>query len=95
MAHQPWPLRAESLSVVVHLTPNHTPQKMRTLRLCALIALGMALGYAFSEAADAPKEAHPAKCCAPAGHDGKKCDHSCCEAAAKEGKNCEKCGGKN
>lgn len=68
---------------------------MRTLRLCALLALGMAFGYAFSEAADVPKETSKAKCCAQAEKDGKKCDHSCCEAAGKDGKNCEKCGGKN
>lgn len=64
---------------------------MRTLRLCALIALGMAFGYAFSEAADAPKETPKAKCCAQAEKDGKKCNHSCCEAAAKDGKKCEQC----
>jgi len=62
---------------------------MRTLRLCALLALGLALGYCFAEAAE------KAKCCVKAEKAGKKCNHTCCVEAAKAGKNCETCGGKN
>ncbi|MBP6864830.1 MAG: hypothetical protein NDI75_15900 [Candidatus Didemnitutus sp.] len=64
---------------------------MRTLRLCALLALGLAFGYTFGEAAEGQK----AKCCQKAEKAGKKCDHACCVEAAKDGKQCEKCGGKN
>lgn len=62
---------------------------MRTLRLCAIIALGLALGYLVAEAAQR------AKCCEKAAKEGRTCDHACCIEAAKHGKNCEKCGGKN
>ena len=66
------------------------------MRLGAIIALGLALGYAFGDAEEAKKdEGQKAKCCMKAEKDGKKCEHSCCADAAKEGKNCEKCGGKN
>jgi len=64
---------------------------MRTIRLCAIIALGLALGYLVSDAAE-PKRA---KCCEKAAKEGRSCDHACCIDAAKHGKNCEKCGGKN
>ncbi len=69
---------------------------MRTLRITALLALGLAFAYAFSDAKEETKsDAQPAKCCAKAAKEGKKCDHECCEKAAKDGKNCEHCGGKN
>ncbi|HET7538012.1 MAG TPA: hypothetical protein VFJ90_16245 [Candidatus Didemnitutus sp.] len=70
---------------------------MRIMRLSAIIALGLALGYAFSDGAEEAKkpEGQKAKCCQKAEKDGKKCEHSCCVDAAKEGKNCEKCGGTN
>lgn len=64
---------------------------MRTIRLCAIITLGLALGYLVSEAAEAKR----AKCCEKAAKSGQTCDHACCAEAAKAGKNCEKCGGKN
>jgi hypothetical protein len=63
---------------------------MRTLRLCAIIALGLALGYLVSEAAGSRP-----KCCEKAAKEGRRCDHACCIEAAKQGKNCEKCGGHN
>lgn len=63
---------------------------MRTIRLCAIIALGLALGYLVSEAAG-----KRAPCCEKAAKQGRTCDHACCIEAAKHGKNCEKCGGKN
>ena len=69
-------------------TPSHP---MRTLRLCAIITLGLALGYLVSDAAEAKR----AKCCDKAAKAGHACDHACCIEAAKAGKNCEKCGGKN
>lgn len=65
---------------------------MRTIRLCAIIALGVALGYLVSDAAEGPRKA---KCCVKAEKAGHACDHACCVAAAKDGRNCEKCGGKN
>lgn len=69
---------------------------MRTLRLTAIIAIGLALGYAFSEANEPAKsEGHKAPCCEKAEKEGKKCDHKCCEKPASESKNCEHCGGKN
>lgn len=69
---------------------------MRLLRLSAILTLGLAFSYAFTEAAEeGKKEGHKAKCCATAEKDGKKCTHSCCAETAKDGKNCEKCGGKN
>ncbi len=69
---------------------------MRIIRLSAIVALGLALGYLFSDAEEPKKdEGQKAKCCVKAEKDGKKCEHSCCVEAAKDGKNCEKCGGKN
>jgi hypothetical protein len=62
---------------------------MRTLRLCAILTLGLALGYAIADAAQ------KARCCAKAEREGKQCDHVCCVEAARAGKQCEKCGGKN
>jgi len=64
---------------------------MRTLRLCAIIVLGIALGYLVSDAA----ERRAAPCCEKAAKQGRTCDHKCCIEAARQGKNCEKCGGKN
>jgi hypothetical protein len=66
---------------------------MRTLRLCAIVTLGLALGYGLSEAKEGGSA--KAKCCIKAENAGKACDHACCVQAAKAGKNCEKCGGKN
>jgi hypothetical protein len=72
---------------------------MRTMRLCAIVTLGFALGYAFADAGDADKkkvgEGGKAKCCMKAEKDGKTCSHQCCVDGAKEGKNCEACGGHN
>jgi hypothetical protein len=62
---------------------------MRTIRLCAIIALGLALGYLVAEAAQR------APCCEKAAKQGRTCDHKCCIEAAKQGKNCTRCGGKN
>lgn len=62
---------------------------MRTIRLCAILTLGIALGYLVADAAE------KARCCVKAEKEGKKCDHVCCVEAAKAGKQCEKCGGKN
>ena len=67
---------------------------MRTLRLCAIITLGLALGYGLADAQESGGSAQ-AKCCIKAAKAGKACDHACCVQAAKAGKNCEKCGGKN
>lgn len=64
---------------------------MKLVRLCALLALGLALAFAFADAAEAKK----ARCCEKAEKAGKKCDHVCCIEAAKQSKQCEKCGGKN
>jgi hypothetical protein len=64
---------------------------MRLVRLCALLALGLALAFAFADAAETKK----ARCCEKASKNGKACDHACCVEASKSGKNCEKCGGKN
>ncbi|MBI5422645.1 MAG: hypothetical protein HZA32_01070 [Opitutae bacterium] len=64
---------------------------MRTLRLCAIIVLGIALGYLVSDAAEGKRP----PCCEKAAKQGHSCDHKCCIEAAKQGKNCEKCGGKN
>ena len=69
---------------------------MRTLRITVFIALGLAFGYVFSDAADAPKnDKEKASCCAKAEKDGKKCEHKCCAKSAEGGKNCEHCGGKH
>lgn len=64
---------------------------MRLVRMCALLALGLALAFAFADAAESKK----APCCVKAEKNGKKCDHVCCVEAAKQGKQCERCGGKN
>lgn len=64
---------------------------MRIVRLCALLALGLALAFAFADAA----EKKTARCCEKAAKNGQTCDHACCVEATKSGKNCEKCGGKN
>ena len=72
---------------------------MRTMRLCAIVTLGLALGYAFADAKDEDKkkvsEGGKAKCCMRAEKAGNMCTHECCVASAKDGKNCEACGGHN
>ncbi|MBA4138090.1 MAG: hypothetical protein C0518_12310 [Opitutus sp.] len=64
---------------------------MKLVRLCALLALGLAFAFAMADAAESKK----ARCCEKASSQGKTCDHVCCIDAAKQGKQCEKCGGKN
>ncbi len=67
---------------------------MKIVRLCAVLALGVAFALAFADASE-NKEPKEAKCCVKAEKNGEKCDHVCCLEAAKESKHCEKCGGKN
>ncbi len=55
---------------------------MRLVRLCALLALGLALAFAFADAAESKK----ARCCDKAEKAGKSCDHVCCIDAAKQGR---------
>lgn len=70
---------------------------MKSLRLVAILALGLSVGSALIHADEAKPAAAPAKgkCCMKAEKAGEKCTHECCADAAKAGKNCEKCGGKN
>jgi len=88
-------LRASCLIVQDLNIKNYPLVKMKSIRLIALLAVGLALSSSLSRAEDAKPAGTPGKCCAKAEKNGETCKHECCVEAAKEHKNCEKCGGTN